>query len=57
MSDLLTRLLDDDPLRARLGDNARNHAVRTFDIGRIADRFEGLWSNGHSAAPPAAAAA
>ncbi len=36
------RLLDDAALRDELGENARRYAERTFDIGRIADRFEPL---------------
>jgi glycosyltransferase involved in cell wall biosynthesis len=34
------QLLADDELRARLGTDGRAYAERTFDIGRIADRFE-----------------
>jgi glycosyltransferase involved in cell wall biosynthesis len=34
------RLLDDAPLRAELGRNARDYAERRFDISAIADRFE-----------------
>jgi colanic acid biosynthesis glycosyl transferase WcaI len=52
----LGRLLDDDVLRRQLGRNARIHAERTFDIERIADRFEGLW-RGVEALGPALAAA
>jgi len=37
-------LLDDATLRERQGRNARAYAASTFDIGAIADRFEGVWS-------------
>ncbi len=36
------RLVDDPALRQRLGDAARAYAEQTFDIARIADRFEHL---------------
>ena len=36
------RLLVDEPLRRRLGANARAYAERAFDIERITDRFEAL---------------
>jgi glycosyltransferase involved in cell wall biosynthesis len=36
------RLLDDAPLRERLGANARRYAEEAFDIERIATRFEEL---------------
>jgi colanic acid biosynthesis glycosyl transferase WcaI len=56
MTTALARLLDDDAYRARLGANARQHAVQAFDIARIADRFERLWSTSHFSQPTASAA-
>ncbi len=34
------RLLEDDALRAQLGETGRDYAERTFDIAAIGDRFE-----------------
>lgn len=36
---LARRLAEDAALRARLGANGRTHALREFDVARIADRF------------------
>jgi colanic acid biosynthesis glycosyl transferase WcaI len=37
-----TRLLDDEKLRRKLGKRARHYAETSFDIVRIADRFEAI---------------
>lgn len=36
-------LAADDPLRARLGGQARRHAVETFDIGVMLEAYEGIY--------------
>lgn len=39
-ADAARKLVNDPALRNQCADNGRAYAVRTFDIGRIADRFE-----------------
>ncbi len=48
------RLLEDPRLRAEMGRAARAHAERTFDIPRIADRFEHVFARAMQARPQAA---
>lgn len=38
------KLLNDPQLRAYHGEQARNYALKSFDIGRLGDRFEQLFS-------------
>lgn len=42
------RLRDDPRLRAQLGANGRAYAERTFDIGKITDKFESVLTGGIS---------
>lgn len=42
--ELALKLYKDADLRAKFGDNARAYAERTFDIGRIATRFEHVFA-------------
>jgi colanic acid biosynthesis glycosyl transferase WcaI len=37
------RLLEDERLRSKLGKHARRYAEATFDVARIADRFEAIF--------------
>jgi colanic acid biosynthesis glycosyl transferase WcaI len=51
----LRRLVDDPDMRRVLGANGRRHALRRFDITRIADRFEVILDIASPAPDPAAA--
>lgn len=46
------QLAEDGELRARLGANGRAYAERTFDLGRIADRFERVLTGAVTATEP-----
>jgi glycosyltransferase involved in cell wall biosynthesis len=50
----LTRVLEDESLRARLGRAARNAAVTRFSLPAYADRLEALLAEVAGAAPAAA---